>query len=410
MDTIPDIQRMLNDGNTVRITNYPKKYPVNNGIYNTNLSDIRKITLSEGHDPTEIANFITPVHDFFVRKHFECPNINVDNWRLKLEGLFKNKTALCMEDIKYFEKVTRVTCLECTGNQRFERFQYGKQTTAFLKESSLNKLNRFLDPIQFPMTLKLLLRIIKGLGITGGNLFDTGLFTGVKLFDVLKEYPLQNEVNELVFEGIDCGHDMLSQRISNAKVNFARSFEIQELKNYDPILAFEMNGASLTIEHGYPLRLIIPGVYGAEQVKWLGKIVAVSEKYKGYFQNEYYGYKRDGEMVAVHEQRPKSMVIKVLKRDSKITVYGVAWRGRSPIAKIEVSIDNLRTWVPGIFLCKEKDNSWMFWKYDMPLDQKGKVTIVPRVTCTNGDCQPLKSGRYSTVYGNNSVISAVVKL
>jgi hypothetical protein len=171
-----------------------------------------------------------------------------------------------------------------------------------------------------------------------------------------------------------------------------------------------MNGAPLTREHGYPLRVIIPGIYGGEQVKWLGRIIAVSEKYRGYYQTEYYGYKIDGETVPVHKKRPKSAVIRVLRKKQIITVYGVAWHGSSPINRIEVSVDERKSWNPATLLCKEIDNSWIFWKYEMPQGLKGFVTISPKVFCENGDSQPLEPGKYSSAYGNNSVFSAVVKI
>jgi DMSO/TMAO reductase YedYZ molybdopterin-dependent catalytic subunit len=253
-------------------------------------------------------------------------------------------------------------------------------------------------------------RIISGFGITGGNFFDNGIFTGVNLFEILKHYPLSNDAKEIVFEGTDKGYDMLTQRVSKKKVNYARSFNIEELKNYEPILCFEMNGAPINSDHGGPLRLIIPGIYGAEHVKWLGRIIAIPNKFDGYYQNEYYRYKIDGEIVPVHEQRPKSMVIKVLKRQERITAYGVAWRGLSPIVKVEVSIDDTQTWQPAELLCGEIDNSWIFWQYQLPQDLKGQVKIIPRAFTENGNCQPLKPGKYSTIYGNNSVISAVVNI
>ena len=315
-----------------------------------------------------------------------------------------------MRDIKTYKPVTRVVCLECTGNQKNERFTYGKQTTAFLKQSSFNKLMRLIDPVQFPITIQLIKRIIKGFGITGGNFFDNGIFTGVKLFDILKDYPLRRDAQEIVFEGIDKGFDMLTQRLSKKRVNYARSFNVDELKNYEPMLCYEMNGTPLNSDHGGPLRVIIPGIYGAEHVKWLGRVIAIPDKFDGYYQNEYYGYKIDGETVPVHEQRPKSMVIKVLKKEDGVTAYGVAWGGHSSIDRVEVSIDGTQTWRPAELLCHEIDNSWIFWQYRIPPGLEGQINIIPRAFAEDGDCQPLTPGKYSTVYGNNSVISAVVKI
>lgn len=410
-DPIPHLSKLLTTGRSLPILNYPKKYPPNIGIQYKGLKDIHKILLGKGDDPTEIHHFLTPTDDFFIRNHFAYPKIENEKWQLSLSGNFRHPdTRLSLKEIKQFPQVNRVVCFECTGNQRAERFQYGQQVSAFLRESTLNKLNRFLDPVQLPITLQIIRRLIQGLGLTGGNFFDNALFRGVRLFDVLHQYPLLPEAKELVFAGLDHGYEMLTQRLTKKKINYARSFNIDKLRQYDPLLCFEMNGTPLTLAHGAPLRLIIPGFYGAEQIKWLGNITASQDKYKGHFQQEYYGYKINGEMIPVHEQRPKSMVIKVITKDGHLTVYGVAWRGLSPIDRIEVSIDQQQTWHPANLLCQEIDHSWLFWSFPLPQKLRGKQTIFPRVFCQDGQRQPLHPDRYSTVYGNNSVISATIRI
>ena len=410
IDPIPNLKTLLNDGKSLPIENYPKKYPANIAIQYSGIRDFKRVFLSLGNDPTHIDSFITSATKFFRRNHFLMPDIDMAQWCLNLDGCFQQPAGLAMEDIMQFKPVSRVSVMECTGNQRFEKGHYGKQTTAFIRESTYNKLLRLLDPFQFPITIKLIISIIRGMGLTGGNLFDNGVFTGVKLFDVLEAHPLREDARQLVFEGLDTGYDMLVQRMQKRKIHYARSIDIRELKQYEPILCYAMDGKPLSKSHGGPLRLIIPGMYGAEQVKWLGRIQAIPQDFTGYFQKEYYGYKIDGKTVPVHEQRPKSMVIKVLKKNNCITAFGVAWRGLSPISKVEVSTDGMQTWAPAHLLCREIDHSWLFWKYDVSGNVSGSLTFYPRVTCENGDQQPLNPGQYSTVYGNNAVISATVRL
>jgi len=405
MDPVPELQSLLNDGKSIRIKNYPKKARISSQLEELSF---HRYLLHRGLDVTQIDTFITPVNQFFIRNHFEYPEIIMDNWRLKLTGCFEKEAILFMEDLKKFEQVTRICHIECTGNQRSERklFHSIKRLHQYTNLMTFNLLMKVLDPKQW----KWLVSFLRATGIRAGNIFSNGIFTGVRLFDVLKEYPLSRDAKEIVFEGIDKGFDTSLQRVRKEFHHYARSFEIQELQQYEPILCFEMNGAPLTLEHGYPLRLIIPGIYGAEYVKWLGRIIATTEKYKGYFQNHYYGYKIDGEMVPVHEQRPKSMVIKVLKKDNHYLAYGIAWRGTSPIDRIEVSVDDMNTWRPASLLCEEIDHSWVFWRYELPKGLKETNAIIPRVFCINGGCQPLEPGKYSSVYGCNAVVSAVVDL
>ena len=401
MDPISNLKSLLNDGKVIKISNYPKHSVLNE------LSS-QDILLYKRFNVSEIDAFLTPVEEFFIRNHLPYPQIENDKWQLKLEGCFERSGMLSIDDIMGFEWVKRVALIECTGNQRSER-KITDSLKILFKYSDIytfNKLTKILDPMEWKWTLSLL----RSTGIRGGNLFGNAQFTGVRLFDVLDKYPLTEDAKEIVFEGMDKGYDTPIQRAKKEAHNFARSFEIQELRKYEPLLCFEMNDASLSIEHGWPLRLIIPGMYGAEQVKWLRRIIATSEKYKGYYQTEYYGYKINGEMVPVHEGRPKSLVIRVLKKHKRVTVYGVAWRGLSPIDRIEVSLDDMKTWNPAQLLCREIDNSWIFWRFELPQDLKGKLVIVPRIFCVNGDCQPLRPGKYSSSYGNNSVVSAVVKI
>jgi len=310
-----------------------------------------------------------------------------------LTGCFENEALLSMDNLVRFPLVTRVVHIECTGNKRAE--------ISFM--ANLKGLSRYANFLSFDYLLKLLdpkewkfwINFVKRTGIRGGLLFSNGVFTGVKLFDILNEYPLRKDAKELVFEGVDKGGETIVQRTRKEDTHYARSWDIEELKKHEPILCFEMNGKPLAIEHGAPLRLVIPGIYGAEQVKWLGRIISTSEKYRGYYQESDYGYRIDGEMVPVHEMRPKAMVIKVLKKNKNILVFGVGWRGQSPIERIEVSVDGMNSWNQALLLCKGVDHSWIFWRFELPKDLKGTVTISPRAFCVNGESQPLKPGKYS---------------
>ena len=136
------------------------------------------------------------------------------------------------------------------------------------------------------------------------------------------------------------------------------------------ILCFEMNGKKLQPEHGYPLRVIFPGIYGAEHVKWLGKIEAVSEKYRGYYMEKFYtnkietekNGKAEVEHVPVHEKNPKSLATRVLKKERNITVFGVAWGGYKSLKRVDVSIDDGLRWNQSELMCDEIDRGWVFWK------------------------------------------------
>ena len=397
------LRKLLNDGQPIRIKNFPKKnYKAQESL------SFHGFTLYKTPDITKIVSFVTPIEDFFIRNHLKPPIINVNEWQLKLEGLFLKEVNLSLDEIKNYERVTKVHMIECTGNQQaeFSLVRNFKNLFRWINVFSINQLIKLIDPRQ----LKWWVHFLKSSGIRGGNMLSNGVFTGVRLFDVLEDYPFRKEVKHIVFVGIDRGADTAIQQVKKEPHNYARSWSVEELKKYEPLLCFEMNNKPLTTEMGYPLRLLIPGIYGHEQVKWLGKIVATSVKHTGYFQTEYYGYKIGGETEPVHEMRVKSMMFKVLKKNDKITIIGIAWRGMSPIDRVEVSIDNMETWDSADLLFKEIDNSWLFFQFEIPKTLKGIVKVSSRAFCVNGDCQPLKPGKYSSAYGNNSVFTAVIEL
>lgn len=399
-DPFPEMRFLLNNGKKIRISNYPKEYDDQLSVFG--------YVQYKGRPLTTIESFITPVKDFFVRNHLRPPIISEDSWKLKLVGCFKNEGALSLNEIKQFNHVTRIVSIECTGNQRLERNTIGnvKALARHVDILSFDYLLSLLNPARLKWWVKFLSRA----GIRAGRMVANGAFTGVRLFDVLRERQLTEDAKELVFEGLDKGQEFKKTKDGMISHNYARSMEIDKLKKVDPILCFEMNGMPLTHEHGFPLRMIMPGIYGHEHVKWLGRIIATSEKFRGYYQKNTYGYKIDGETVPVHDMRPKSVVIRVVKKGPQITVYGVAWRGMSPIERIGVSVNGLVSWNRAEILFKGIDFSWLFWKCDLQKDLAGLVTITPRAFCENGDCQPLKPGKYSSAYGNNSVFSAVVKI
>ena len=402
-DPISNLRSLLNDGDPIEIQNFSKRsYKKHEEL------SLHGYQLLLRPDIRNIDTFMTPVENFFVRNHLEPPVVDINKWRLKLQGCFEKEATLSIDDIKGFEVVTRAHIIECTGNQQSERTIRNNFRALFgyINVFSFDQLIQLLDPAY----LKWWISFLRRTGLRGGNLISNGIFSGVRLFDVLEKHPLTKYAKEIVFEGMDKGAYTPIQRIRKEPVHYARSWSIKELRKYEPILCFEMNGSPLTTAHGYPLRLIIPGIYGHEQVKWIGRITAIPEKHKGYFQNEHYGYKINGEMIPVHEQRPKSMTFRVVRKGDKITVFGVAWRGMSPIDRVEISVDGMNTWELATLLSREVDTSWLFWEYELPEGLKGNVAIASRVFCVNGDSQPLKPSKYCSVYGCNYVFSVHIKI
>ncbi|GAB1518037.1 Cytosolic Fe-S cluster assembly factor nar1 [Rhizoctonia solani] len=218
---------VVRDGRLIRLTG---KHPFN---CEAKLSDLFA------------AGFLTPTELFYVRNHGAVPRVDEElarNWSLRVHGLVKNECALTLDDLKRkFPVVTLPVTLVCAGNRR--------------KEQNM---------------------VLKGLGFSWGAAgVSTALFTGVYLADVL-EYvqPIRPAAKHVIFEGTDSlpnGPYGTSQRLS-----WAAS------KEKGMLLAWAMNGLPLTPDHGFPLRVVVPGQIGGRSVKWLNRIEVSEEESQHY--------------------------------------------------------------------------------------------------------------------------------
>jgi DMSO/TMAO reductase YedYZ molybdopterin-dependent catalytic subunit len=188
------------------------------------------------------------------------------------------------------------------------------------------------------------------------------------------------------FGGVECGYyvkDLPLSRISD-----------------DVLLAYEMNGAPLLPEHGYPLRLVVPGFYGTNSVKWLRKIELRPERAPGVFTTKWYNDPEpDGSTRPVWEIAPQSVVVwpkpgNQFGGDDFVQVWGWAW-GDAGIATVELSFDEGRTWQE----CRLENppgRSWIKFVCDWSAE-KGCTGIMSRATSSSGVSQP-PDGRRNAIY------------
>ena len=183
---------------------------------------------------------------------------------------------------------------------------------------------------------------------------------------------------------------------------FARSMSLDDALNPDNLLCYEMNGAPLPPEHGFPVRLIAPGWYGVANVKWLTRIEVLDQQYRGRFMaRDYVTIReevRDGETVwtftSVRHDRLKSAPAKVTRRGRRYAIVGAAWG--APIAAVEVQIDD-GPWVearlerhrPQKGRSKARaEFAWTFWTFNWGRPAAGEHTIRSRAFDVDGNVQP----------------------
>jgi DMSO/TMAO reductase YedYZ molybdopterin-dependent catalytic subunit len=196
---------------------------------------------------------ITPTGMHYLPVHFDITYVDVDTWSLKIGGLVSKSLTLSLEEIKRRPSHTLAVTLECAGNGR-----------ALLGPR----------PISQPWMHEAI---------------GTAQWTGTPLRGVLEDVGLSREAREVLFTGLDQG-------VQGQEVQYyQRSLAVDEAMAEDVLLVYEMNSQPLQPQHGYPLRLIVPGWYGMAYVKWLDRIEAIAQPFQGYQMKDSYRYSQPAE-------------------------------------------------------------------------------------------------------------------
>jgi DMSO/TMAO reductase YedYZ molybdopterin-dependent catalytic subunit len=183
-------------------------------------------------------------------------------------------------------------------------------------------------------------------------------------------------------------------------VAYARSLPRVKALAPEVLIAYRMNGDDLPLDHGYPVRAVVPGNYGMASVKWLTHIQAVRMPFQGYWQTSDYGYwdYLDGKPVRrpLAEMKLKSeiarpRVYEMLAPNQPYTVCGAAWAGETQVTEIAVSTDGGQTWAKAEFIDPAERYAWRRWKYDwLTPNTPGMYTLMARARDDGGNCQPEK--------------------
>ncbi len=178
----------------------------------------------------------------------------------------------------------------------------------------------------------------------------------------------------------------------------------------EALLAYAMNGEALPIQHGYPLRLIVPSWYAVASVKWLTEIEVIGEAFRGHYQTEtyFFEWQRGGQLVRgpVSLQRVRSLITEPEPETEvergEVPIRGVAWSGAAPIARVEVSIGG-GPWQDARLVGERKRHSWQGWELLARLEQPGPTVISARATDMAGRAQPDLPEWNRLGYGNNAI-------
>jgi len=314
---------------------------------------------------------ITPNDEHFVVQHYGVPSLSPATWRLGVGGSVTRPLSLSLAALRSQPRRAVEFAMECLGNTGLPFFTGGVGNARWAG-AQLRRLLRLAGPragadeVVFwgadrgPVTVRDNPGIT-GAGATGTTEADAG-------------------------GGLDL---TVTER-------FARSMSLEEALAPDNLVAYEMNGAALPAEHGFPARLIAPGWYGVANVKWLTSIELQSERFAGRFMARDYVTVREqvrgGETVwtftTVGKDRLKSAPARVTRTGNRYAITGVAWG--APISRVEVSIDRqpFRAARLQRQLSGAGEHSWRFWTYDWGTPAAGEHTVRSRAFDTAGNVQP----------------------
>ncbi|KAH0728781.1 hypothetical protein KY290_004346 [Solanum tuberosum] len=327
-----------------------------------------------------ISSYVTPVDFFYKRNHGPIPVVDdIERYSVSLSGLIKNSKDLFMKDICKLPKYTVTATLQCAGNRR----------TAMSKS-----------------------RTVKGVGWDIAAL-GNAVWGGAKLADVLELVGIpyltsitQSGGKHVEFVSIDkCKEENGGP--------YKASIPLSQATNpgADVLLAYEMNGEPLNRDHGYPLRVVVPGVIGARSVKWLDSINIIAEECQGFFmQKDYKMFPPtvNWDNINWSTRRPQmdfpvqsaicSLEDVSVVKHGKITIkgYAVSGGGRG-IERVDVSIDGGKTWeeatryqrtgVPYIADDSSSDRwAWVFFEAEANIPQSAEV--VAKAVDISANVQP----------------------
>ena len=279
---------------------------------------------------------VTPTYLFYrIDINPIVPVVDATSWTLTVKGLVNNPLTITYEEIKAMPSVKEYATLQCVSNK------------------------------------------------IGGDLTSTALWRGVRLKDVLQKAQVKPGAKYIAvrcYDGYDVGIPLERGLLDGS------------------ILAYEMNLAPLTSEHGYPVRAIVPGLYGMMNPKWITEIELVDNVYEGYWaRNGWTNVATEDthSFIVIPGQAPVRDRFRNLDIENinivpgqKVPVAGIAFAGDRGIAKVEVSTDGGVTWKSAIIKDPLSKYTWVLWTAGFtPTTAQGNYRIVVRATDKTGKIQ-----------------------
>jgi DMSO/TMAO reductase YedYZ molybdopterin-dependent catalytic subunit len=280
-----------------------------------------------------LASEITPT-DLFYRVDINPvpPTVDINSWRLVVKGLVSRPLTLTYEQLKARPSVQQIATLECVSNK------------------------------------------------IANDFISTAIWNGIRFKDLLNEVGVKPSAKYIVFRCAD-GYDV--------GIPLERGFQ------EGSILAHGMNGETLNAKHGYPVRAIIPGLYGMMNPKWITEIELIDRVYEGYWQKK--GWANNAQYnthsyIVIPGNAPVRKIFRNLGSvnivvGEQIPIAGVAFAGDREISRVQVSTDGGATWRDARIKNPLSPYSWVIWATELDVTSKANYKIVVRATDKTGKIQ-----------------------
>ena len=234
---------------------------------------------------------------------------------------------------------------------------------------------------------------------------------------MLSQAGVASGATEVLCTGLDRGTEGGEEQL------FQRSLALADALEDDVLLAYELNGVPLPPQHGFPLRLLVPGWYGMTNVKWLTRLTLLDEPFAGYQQARGYRLRQtdEDEGVPLSRIQPRALMVppgipdfmtrERTVRGGTVPIEGRAWSGLAPVAAVEVSTDDGATWREARLDPPTLGRwAWRRWSYDWDAGEPGRHVLACRARDEAGNEQAAEPRWNIGGYANNEPQSVVVRI
>jgi DMSO/TMAO reductase YedYZ molybdopterin-dependent catalytic subunit len=324
--------------------------------------------------PLEALRFdVTPVGLHYLLTHYDIPEVDPEAWRLEVDGLVERPLSLSLDELRSRPAVEEVVTLECAGNGR-----------ALVEPHVVSQ----------PWLLEAV---------------GTARWGGAPLGSILEEAGVREGAAEVLFTGLDRGLEGGEEQV------YARSLPLAEALRGEVLLAYDVNGGPLPPQHGFPLRLLVPGWYGMTSVKWLARVTVLDAPFEGYQMRQAYRLRHDegDEGEPLSRVQVRSLLVppgipEFLSRSRIVPagpcrLRGRAWSGEADVERVEVSTDGGATWSDASLEHESPGRwAWRGWAFDWEA-APGEHELCCRAHDAAGNAQPLEAPWNLGGYANNAV-------